>query len=54
MKKIISWSTTTQYVYQYICVLNALSEEHNQEAMYLNYSKASNKVDHSTLPLQAF
>ena len=53
-KKIISWSTITQFVHQYISVLNTLSEEHNQEKMYLDYSKASNKVDHSTLLLQAF
>ena len=30
-------------------VFNTLSEEHNQEKMYLDYSKASDKVDHSTL-----
>ena len=53
-EKIISWSTITQFVHQYISVLNTLSEEHNQEKMYLDYSKASDKVDHSTLPPQAF
>ena len=53
-KKIISWSTITQFVHQYISVLNTLSEEHNQEKMYLDYSKAFNKLNHSTLLLQAF
>ena len=53
-EEIISWSIITQFVHQYISVLNTLSGEHNQEKMYLDYSKASNKVDHSTLPLQAF
>ena len=53
-KKIISWSTIAQFVHQYISVLNTLSEEHNQEKMYLDYSKAFNKLNHSTLLLQAF
>ena len=48
-EKTISWSTITQFVHQYIGVLNTLSEEYNQEKMYLDFSKASNKVDHSTL-----
>ena len=53
-EKIISWSTITQFVHQYIGILNTLSEEHNQEKMYSDYSKAFNKLNHSTLLLQAF
>ena len=53
-KKTISWSTITQFVHQYIGILNTLSEEHNQEKMYSDYSKAFNKLNHSTLLLQAF
>ena len=41
-------------VHQYIGILNTLSEEHNQEKMYSDYSKAFNKLNHSTLLLQAF
>ena len=43
-EEIISWSIITQCVHQYIGVLNTLSEEHNQEKMYLDYSKASNLI----------
>ena len=53
-KKIINWSTIAQFVHQYISVLNTLSEEHNQEKIYLEFSKTSNRVVHSTLLLQAF
>ena len=57
MTKSINWSngsrtsrsTITQFVQQYISVLDTLSEGHNQEIVYLDFSKASNKVYHSTL-----
>ena len=42
-------STTTQLVQQYISVLDTLSEGHNQEIVYLDFSKAFDKVYHSTL-----
>ena len=44
-----SRSTITQFVQQYISVLDTLSEGHNQEIVYLDFSKASDKVYHSTL-----
>ena len=44
-----SRSTITQFVQQYISVLDTLSEGHNQEIVYLNFSKASDKAYHSTL-----
>ena len=44
-----SRSTITQFVQQYISVLDTPSEGHNQEIVYLNFSKASDKVYHSTL-----
>ena len=42
-------STTTQLVQQYISILDTPSEGHNQEIVYLDFSKASDKVYHSTL-----
>ena len=45
----LSRSTITQLVQQYISVLETLSEGHNQEIVYLDFSKAFNKVFHSTL-----
>ena len=45
----LSRSTITQLVQQYISVLDTLSEGHNQEIVYLNFSKASDKAYHSTL-----
>ena len=44
-----SRSTITQLVQQYISVLDTLSEGHNQEIVYLDFSKAFDKVYHSTL-----
>ena len=44
-----SRSTITQFVQQYISVLDTLSEGHNQEIVYLDFSKAFDKVYHSTL-----
>ena len=44
-----SRSTITQFVQQYISVLDTLSEEHNQEIVYLDFSKAFDKAYHSTL-----
>ena len=44
-----SRSTITQLVQQYISVLDTLSEGHNQEIVYLDFSKALDKVYHSTL-----
>ena len=42
-------STTTQLIQQYMCVLDTLAEGHNQEIVYLDFSKAFDKVDHQTL-----
>ena len=42
-------STTTQLIQQYMSVIDTLSEGHNQEIVYLDFSKAFNKVYHSTL-----
>ena len=42
-------STTTQLIQQYMSVLDTLAEVHNQESVYLDFSKAFDKVDHQTL-----
>ena len=42
-------STTTQLIQQYMSVIDTLSEGHNQEIVYLDFSKASDKAYHSTL-----
>ena len=42
-------STTTQLIQQYMSVIDTLSEGHNQEIVYLDFSKAFNKVYNSTL-----